>query len=157
ASQRIGFWIDVSAGREPAAIDSPRPVPLPARLFTAASGELSALVHDFGNTLPALFFIYDLAEHRHLLVNRAFQEVLGYQFEHIEALGPAFLPKVMHPDDLRRALEQRHRYDSLGEGEVIESEDRLMSARGEHRWVSSRQVVISRDAQGRARQILGIS
>jgi diguanylate cyclase (GGDEF)-like protein/PAS domain S-box-containing protein len=157
SNQRIGFWIDVSANRESAAPAEARPIPLPARLFNGVAGELSPLLHDFGNTLPALFFIYDLVEHRHVLVNRAYQEALGYSFEQIHALGPEFLPKVMHPDDLRRLLENRHRFDSMGDGDALESEDRMMNARGEYRWVSSRQVVISRDSQGRARQILGVS
>ena len=158
ASQRIGFWIDVSGAHEiNGGADTPRPIPLPTRLFSGPGAEVPPLVHDFGNILPALFFVYDLVEHRHLLVNRAYQDVLGYTFEQIKAMGPQFLPKVMHPDDFRRMLEQRHRFDALGDGDAIEFEDRLMNARGEYRWVSSRQVVIARDSQGRARQILGIS
>ena len=157
ASQRIGFWIDISAALDGGAGNPPRSFPSPSRLLTDATGEVSSLVRDFGEALPALFFIYDLNEHRYLLVNRAFQDMLGYSFAQIDALGPEFLPKVMHRDDLRRLLEQRHRFDTLKDGEAVEFEDRLMNGQGEYRWVSSRQVVIARDSQGRARQILGIS
>ena len=157
ANQRIGFWIDISAAREPNTSPDSRPFPMPARLFAGIAGEIPPAVYDFGNALPVLFFIYDLVEHRFLLVNRAYQNVLGYSFDQIKALGPEFLPRVMHPDDMRRMLEQRQRFDSLADGEAVESEDRMMNARHEYRWLSARLVVIARDAQGRARQILGVS
>ncbi len=159
ANQRIGFWTDISAIRDPGALSAAdtRPIPFPVRLFTSASGDISTLAEDFGNALPALFFIYDLIEHRHLLVNRAYQDAFGYSFEQIRSLGAEFIPKVMHPDDLRRMLEQRHRYDTLREGEAMESEYRIMNSRGEYRWVSSRVVVISRNSRGHAHLLLGVS
>ena len=156
-NQRIGFWIDITNLREPNAAPARRPISWPSRLFDGSAGEIPAAVYDFGNALPVLFFIYDLVQHRFVLVNRAYQAVLGYSFDQIKAMGPEFLPKVMHPDDMRRMLEQRQRYDTLTDGEALESEDRMMNARNEYRWLSSRAVVIARDAQGRARQILGVS
>ena len=155
--QRIGFWIDFTTAAEPKAARSVRPIRALSSLFDGADGEIPAAFYDFGNALPVLFFVYDLVEHRFVLVNRAYQDVLGYSFDEIKSMGPEFLPKVMHPDDMRRMLEQRQRYDTLSDGEAVETEDRMMNARREYRWLSSRLVVIARDAQGRARQLLGVA
>ena len=155
-TQRIGFWSDISAEREQRpTVPEVGALPRPARLW---SGEGQAsLLHQFGDALPALFFIYDLAEHRHLFVNRAYQRALGYSFEQIRALGGEFISRAMHPDDLRAMLAQYHRYDALGEGEPLETEYRMKHAMGEYRWMRSRVVVMTRDASGRARQLLGIA
>ena len=49
-----------------------------AEAFRApTAGELSAL-EEFGNALPALFFLYDLNEHRYLLVNRALSSAIRH-------------------------------------------------------------------------------
>ena len=157
AAQRIGFWTDISGEREGHSPNELRPVPNPARAWNSWSGENMALVHELGDALPALFFLYDLAEHRHLFVNRAYHASLGYSMDQVLAWGAEFIPRVMHPEDLRRMLSQHKLYDALGEGQSVESEYRMKHAQGEYRWMRSRVVVISRDPLGRARQILGIS
>ena len=156
-AQRIGFWTEITGQREGRPHTELRTLPSPARLWNGGSGESAALLHEWGNALPALFFLYDLVEHRHVFINRAYHESLGYSFDQISAWGAEFLPKTMHPDDLRRLLSQHQRYDALAEGEALESEYRMKHAHGEYRWMRARVVVVSRDAVGRARLVLGIS
>ncbi|MCC6538490.1 MAG: EAL domain-containing protein [Bryobacterales bacterium] len=152
----IGFWTDISDQHEATGAGSHLGREAQAWMWSGSEESLRAM-EQLGHSLPALFYIYDLAEHRHLFVNRSYEESLGYPIAHIQGRGPEFLPAVMHPDDLRRALALFGRFDALAPGETLELEYRMKRATGEYRWMRSRSLVVGRDAQGHARQVLGVA
>lgn len=155
-AQRIGFWTELSADRDTRVTGADvRRMPAPARLWTDA--EQIPFVREFANTLPALFFIYDLQSHRHVLVNRAYEDALGYSAEEIQRLGAEFIPRAMHPDDLRRMMSSTGRYDRTDGPEAHEIEYRMKRNVGDYRWMRGRMVVIKRDAAGRAEHLLGVA
>lgn len=152
----IGFWTDVSAQYEAASPGSTAATATQDWVWSGSEESIRAM-ELLGHSLPALFFVYDLAEHRHLFVNRSYEESLGYSFAQIQSRGPEFLPSVMHPEDLRRSLGHVGRFDTLTAGETIEFEYRMKRSTGEYRWMRSRLLVVGRDAQGRARHLLGVA
>lgn len=112
------------------------------------------------DTTPDLITVFDLEKRVNVYANRELETVLGYDKEEIEALraDPAFLQKLVHPEDLERGLNfvmdfRKHTTDT-GSGEI---EYRLCTKSGEYIWVAARYNVFRRDANGIPVQLIGIT
>lgn len=105
-------------------------------------------------TTPSQVYVIDLVQQRMIYVSRWFEE-LGYSPEEIGALGPLPIMALMHPDDAGRLPEILARYALMDDEEVLQSELRLRRRDGRWLWVESRDVIFSRDDDGRPTQILG--
>jgi diguanylate cyclase (GGDEF)-like protein/PAS domain S-box-containing protein len=104
---------------------------------------------------PNIIYVFDLIDRRIVYVNHTLRDVLGYGIEDIEMMGPGQYERLLHPDDLFHLPELMKRYESAGEGIVIETELRIKHAGGQWRWLNTHDVVFTRDPDGRPRQILG--
>lgn len=105
------------------------------------------------DTVPQILFLFDLVEGRVIYLNRKISEILGYTPE--EVCHPNWLVEHLHPDDSGLLEGVENRFTNLADDQVLTSEYRLRHRNGEWRWVCNREVVFSRDASGRPRQILG--
>jgi PAS domain S-box-containing protein len=118
--------------------------------------ELPAFIKQIVDSSPNILYLFDLQEQRNVYANREITTLLGYTPEQIQAMGTNFIQELMHPDDQRRLLPTY--FDNLNasqEGEIFEFEYRMKQANGEWRWLYSREVVFSRDAQGVVQQAIG--
>jgi PAS domain S-box-containing protein len=118
--------------------------------------ELPAFIKQVVDSSPNILYLFDLQEQRNVYANREITVLLGYTPEQIQAMGTNFIQELMHPDDQRRLLPTY--FDNLNasqEGEIFEFEYRMKQANGEWRWLYSREVVFSRDAQGVVQQAIG--
>ncbi len=106
---------------------------------------------------PDLLFLYDLNTERNLYANREMGRVLGYSSSEMTALGSAFVPRIMHPDDLADFQAFRARVDTLDDGEVFEHEYRVRDATGSYRWLRAREVVFARSSDGRPSHVVGLA
>jgi len=104
---------------------------------------------------PNILYVYDVQWQRNIYVNRAVATILGCSPEAVQAMGDSVLSSLMHPDDFGRYPDHLARLEQAQPGEVIEFEYRMRCTSGEWCWLSSRDVVFSRDEQGRVRQIVG--
>jgi PAS domain S-box-containing protein len=107
--------------------------------------------------IPDIVYVYDLHQARNVYVNQEVARWLGYSGDEIQAMGNALFATIMHPDDLARLPERNRRFDTMSEGEFIETEYRMRHKDGEWRWLSSRDGVFKRNAEGKVTQILGIA
>ncbi|MEG3896205.1 MULTISPECIES: PAS domain-containing protein [unclassified Microcoleus] len=112
---------------------------------------LSAVI----KTNPNLLYVYDLMEERSLYLNREIYSDLGYKFEEIQQMASAFIPKLIHPDDLPAFSAQRKKIETAKDGESFDFEYRIQHKNGEYRWFCSRESVFARTAQGKPCKILG--
>ncbi len=110
-----------------------------------------------GEALPDVLFLYDLESHKNVYCSPASLPVLGYTPAEIQAMGPALLPTVIHPDDWPwvRELMYAGGSDAPDRGETIEY--RCVKPDGEIVWLSARSVVFERHPDGRPRVNLGIA
>jgi PAS domain S-box-containing protein len=115
------------------------------------------LFQQIAETTPEILFIHDLVEQRNVYANPELVKRLGYTPEQMLSMGPSILETIIHPDDLPRVAGDLSNYDSLPEGAVVDREYRVQRSDGVYRWVRSRTRVFSRDADGRARQVLGVA
>lgn len=112
---------------------------------------LSAVI----KTNPNLLYVYDLIEERSLYLNREIYSDIGYSFQEIQQMESAFIPKLIHPDDVLEFSAHRQKIETAKDGESFDIEYRIQHKNGEYRWFSSRETVFSRTAEGKAWKILG--
>lgn len=106
-------------------------------------------------TVPEYIYIYDLPARRTVYANRNLAHLLGYT-DAGRDLGEDFFRHALHPDDQPQRDALFARYSSADDETIIATKYRMRHQRGEWRWLSSRDVVFARDAEGVPRQILGV-
>jgi polar amino acid transport system substrate-binding protein len=112
-------------------------------------------IKSINEAAPEIIYIYDLIENRNIYSNREIASILGYTPTEIQDMGSEVLPKLLHPNDLPLALEQRTRLQMAREAEVLVFEYRMKHKNGEWRWLLSREVIHSRTSEGQVKQIVG--
>jgi diguanylate cyclase (GGDEF)-like protein/PAS domain S-box-containing protein len=130
------------------------------RELTKTISELSEkqrFIQRIFETAPNVLLIYDIVEQITIFANREIVTILGYTPAEIQGMGPSFLRQLVHPTDSTVLDEHYNRFNTLPNGETIEIEYRLRDATGNWRWISSRDTIFTRDAEGKPRQILSIA
>lgn len=112
-------------------------------------------IQQIADTVPGLLYVYDLTEQRNVYVNQQIEEVLGYSPTEIQALGADLLAHLIHPDDLAALPQHYAQFDAAPAGAVYEFEYRMRDAKGEWRWLLSRDTVFRSAPSGEVWQILG--
>jgi PAS domain S-box-containing protein len=112
---------------------------------------LSAVI----KTNPNLLYVSDLIEKRTLYLNREFYSDLGYTFQEIQEMVAAFIPKLIHADDLAAYSEHMKKLETAKDGENFDIEYRLRHNNGEYLWFFSRDTVFARTTDGKPWKILG--
>jgi PAS domain S-box-containing protein len=125
-----------------------------AERSAAESQQLFQLITD---ACPDLIYIYDKVANRNVYANREVATILGYSAAEVQAMGPGFIPSTIHPEDLPGVLAFAERVAASLPGEVLEHEYRMRHADGSYRWLFGREVVLTREPDGRAGLLLGIA
>lgn len=117
--------------------------------------ESREFIRSIAESSPSVIYIYDLAEHRNVYVNREVCGALGYSVEEFHAQFGGNLSLITHSEDQERVYAHLNRLRTLPEGQIAELEYRMQHRDGEWRWFASRDTVFKRDADGRVVQIVG--
>ncbi|MBC6434525.1 response regulator [Nostoc sp. HG1] len=104
---------------------------------------------------PNVLYVYDVIEQRTLYLNREVYTDIGYSLAEIQQMPAAFLPSLIHADDLPAFSEHMSRIETAKDGESFEFEYRIQHKNGEYRWFFSRDTVFARTADGQPWKILG--
>ncbi len=125
------------------------------KLYEEALHKNQELTQRILRTVPNLVYIYDPVEKRNVFSNQDVENYLGYSAEQFRNMGTMVVERLLHPDDVEKFNRHYQELEGAGEGIVFELDYRMKHASGEWRYLHSRDTVFLRDAQGRARQILG--
>jgi diguanylate cyclase (GGDEF)-like protein/PAS domain S-box-containing protein len=106
---------------------------------------------------PDLLFIYDFTKHRNVFVSPSVREILGYAPEEIAAMGTALAETLFHPDDIEGDDRKLELLAAAGESGVVETLYRLRHKSGEWRWLHSREMTFTTDADGVPTQVLAVA
>jgi PAS domain S-box-containing protein len=109
------------------------------------------LIEKILETSPNLIYIYDLIKEEYVYANRQLKDVLGYTQQQIKILGPS----ILYPGDLIKIAEHRNKFEKLSFGKVSEVIYRMKHADGHWRWLQSRDVLFSKNKEGKSVEILG--
>ncbi|HEY3405794.1 MAG TPA: PAS domain S-box protein [Ohtaekwangia sp.] len=105
------------------------------------------------NAIPGIIYVYNTRLNTSVYMSQSFYTLLGYTPREIEAMGPDFLIRLTHPDDLANF----HPWTNEPQGLVKTTEYRMLAKSGEWKWLSSRDTVFQRDAEGMVTEIVGIA
>jgi PAS domain S-box-containing protein len=106
-------------------------------------------------TVPDVIYVYDLQANRNVYANRHLSDALGYTPEEAQAMGEAFLPTVIHPEDWAVMPAHFRRLAALADGELLTREYRIRHKNGAWRWFHGRETIFARDGDGRPTHVLG--
>ncbi len=119
--------------------------------------ESQRFIQRVADTSPTILYVYDILERRCLYANHQIEKVLGYTVEDFVSRPPDFLSSLVHPEDKYLAEERYRRLEAAEEGQVFESCFRLKNIYGEWLWVLTRDMLFTRDGDGRPEQIIGMA
>ncbi len=106
---------------------------------------------------PDSIYIYDLIKRTITYSNDGIKNILGYNVDEIQQMGPLVLPQLMHPDDYKGYLAVTiKKYSSLKENEIASSQIRMLHKDGNYRWLLANEIVYRRLDNSDPEQILGI-
>ncbi|GMV79651.1 MAG: hypothetical protein AMXMBFR7_08350 [Planctomycetota bacterium] len=117
--------------------------------------ESRQFVERIAEASPLIIYLFDLQERKNVYANRQFAQDLGYSPQQIKEMGTDFLPRLTHPEDLKRLPSLISRWETTGDGETLEIEYRMRHADGSWRWFVGRDTVFSRTPEGRVKLIVG--
>ncbi|HOI28679.1 MAG TPA: PAS domain S-box protein [Melioribacteraceae bacterium] len=118
--------------------------------------ESQTFIQKITDTIPLAIYIYDIIEDRNIYTNKNIFEKLGYTPEEILQMGSNLFPSLLHPDDFKKLSQNIKRYENAQENDVLELEYRMKDKKGKFRWLHSWDVIFSRTADGKPKQILGV-
>ncbi len=119
--------------------------------------EKQKLLEDITSTTPGIIYIFDLEDHHLVFANPGLPRYLGYEVNDIRLLGENVYEAVIHPDDLPVLGEVMAKLAEAADREAIEYEIRVRHRKDRWIWLYNTNIVFSRAADGRSKQILGIA
>ena len=107
-------------------------------------------------TIPDIVYLFDIGAGRNVWFNREIAEVTGYTADEMRAMGRG-LNALVHSDDLEAWPAFVAERDGLPDGAFASFEYRVRHRDGRWRWLSARETVFARDADGRPAQAFGVA
>ncbi|AFZ06877.1 multi-sensor signal transduction histidine kinase [Oscillatoria nigro-viridis PCC 7112] len=119
--------------------------------------ESQQFIKKVAEATPGILYLYDLEEQRNIYTNNSLLMILGYTFDDLTAMDSPLMPQLVHPDDLPKILKYHASFVGIEDGETREIEYRVRAADGQILWLQSRDTIFSRNADGQAKIIIGVS
>lgn len=117
--------------------------------------ESERFLKGINETAPNLLYIYDLNERRNLYVSPQIFPMLGVLSKDVQEIGSQLFAELFHPEDLEQIEQHHDRIRAAREDKIFTIEYRMKHSNGEWRWLTSRDLIYTRDGQGKPVQILG--
>jgi len=108
-------------------------------------------------TVPHIIYVFDLAANENIFISKRALGGLGYSDEEILKMGPQFMTKLLHPEDLQRIGGLLSRWRTATDQDLLMVEYRLRSASGVWCWFRGYDRVFKRGSDGRVLQLIGVA
>jgi len=128
-----------------------------ARDAEEKAAESRHFISKIADSLPAILYVHDVETGRPAYVNAEVRAILGIEPSEIPASRPVIFADRVHQDDAGVVKDRAARVLAAEDGAIVESTCRLRHADGTERWISSRETVFQRGADGKPRLVLGIA
>lgn len=109
------------------------------------------------STTPNLIYVHDLVKDKTIYLNDQIEQLFGYTFSALKALGGNVFVGLAHPRDLSGMQAHMERLRQADDDTVIEHEFRIRHHDGSWHWLSSHDRIFERDCDGAVRTVLGIA
>jgi two-component system, chemotaxis family, CheB/CheR fusion protein len=108
------------------------------------------------DSVPDLLFVYDIRKWKIIYVNKGITAILGYLPDEVYASDRNGIEQMLHPDDLKRRMDEMAQLVNLKSGEVRETEFRIKDRNGNIHWLNVRDLFFKADKNGNTVQALSI-
>ncbi len=108
------------------------------------------------DSIPDLLFVYDIEKWKIIYVNEGITSILGYLPEEVYSSDRKGFEQMLHPDDLKRRINEMAKMSNLKPGEVRETEFRIKDRNGKIHWLDVRDLFFKADNNGKTMQALSI-
>ncbi|MEG3927548.1 MULTISPECIES: PAS domain S-box protein [unclassified Microcoleus] len=119
--------------------------------------ESQQFIQKVAEATPGILYLYDLEEQRNIYTNTSLFGLLGYTLDDITAMDSSLMPQLIYPEDLPKIVKHHASFAEVEDGETREIEYRVQGAYGQLLWLQSRDTIFSRNAEGQAKVIIGVS
>ncbi|MEG4023992.1 PAS domain S-box protein [Microcoleus sp. S13C4] len=119
--------------------------------------ESQQFIKKVADATPGILYLYDLEEQRNIYTNTSMFTLLGYTSDEITAMDSSLMPQLIHPEDLPKIVKHQASFAGMEDGETREIEYRVRAADGQILWLQSRDTIFSRNSDGQAKVIIGVS
>jgi PAS domain S-box-containing protein len=113
------------------------------------------LLDQIASASPEILYVFNIEDWRLVFINDAIEATLGLTSEDTLNGSAVLFNERLHPDDRAIVTEHRRLVRTLDDEGIVEIACRLRHANGEWRWLRFRNRVLSRDADGGIREVLG--
>jgi diguanylate cyclase (GGDEF)-like protein/PAS domain S-box-containing protein len=120
--------------------------------------ESKHFIQRIADSMPNILFLYEVVDgemYQPIYVNQSLQSVLGYDPKKVTIQKMMKYGRFIHPDDLGSRAAVLESVQNGTEDEVIETELRVKDSNKQWRWMYVREVIFSRDQDGKVKQVLG--
>ena len=126
-------------------------------LLQSRINEHSHFIQQINHTTPGAIYVFDLEHFKGIYSNGKLKEVLGYDHDDLNRLGPSVFQNLIHPDDQLSVRKKAAYLRSLPDGEIHTYKFRIKKDDTDYRWVRLYESVFKRDAGGQVTQAIGIA
>lgn len=105
---------------------------------------------------PDSITVYDLKKKQPVYLNNCLAEWMGISNDDLMNMGIEGRLQLIHPDDRLYLLHNNEKTAAAGDGDVINTEYRITTKKGETIWLRNRSKPFQRDASGKVTHILSI-
>lgn len=124
--------------------------------FEIALMEQQRLFQQIADTSPDILYVYQASSGQIVYINGQVEALIGHTPKTITELSHPHWCEHIHPEDISEIGEFGDSLDQLNAGQLLEREYRLRGVDGQWHWIHSREIVLSRNAEGELEQIVGI-
>lgn len=126
------------------------------RQIEAQAIESKRLMERVIHTVPEAIQLIDLDQQKSVFLNERARQIFG-DASHPTGNDLTRLATIIHPDDLVRLPQFVERCRAAADNEVVEVDYRVRDDKGGWRFMNSRSIVFSRNADGSVAQVLSIA
>jgi len=98
---------------------------------------------------PNIIFVYDPISKQNIYTSRNIYTELGYSDEQIEENGDKMFSRIIHPDDEEKVNGFINQLLNSDEDVTLETEYRLMDAKGDLQWFLDKSSIFKRSPEGK--------
>ena len=108
------------------------------------------------NRVQDVVYVLDVRANRLIFISSEIALVLGHPWKRIQSWADNLFTELMHPEDLALRPLFHARLSAIQDGEMLDLQYRMRDARGEWRWMRSRELVLERTEEGEPSRVLGV-
>ena len=119
--------------------------------------EQEHFIQNIAEASPTILYLYDVKKNQIDYINQEIKNVIGFSPEEIIEMGASFRSDLYHPDDISKLPEKNEGYEDLAKdvNSMFEYECRMKAKNGTWRWLLVREIIFSRNDNGKPSQVLG--